>query len=425
MAEEKDETRGLMKTESGRRLTQMLTHDYLTLHQKAAEGAFVVWVAIIVPVELFYGFDNVVFAVPESHAALSAAKGVGMLQCEKAEHNGYSMDICSYARIDIGTAMSGGQDSPTFGLPRPHLLVSDNNNCSLLVKWFDIYHREWKVPHFILDVPFCYDMQKETDLQYIMAQFRDLIKTIEKMSGQKFNIDRVKESMRNSSLAAKQYKRFIDCAVNRPSGITAFDSFVQMAPLLTSRGRPEVVEHFRKLADETEEKIKKSEFPVSNERYRLLWDSIAPWHQLRKMSKRLAGLDANIIAASYTSCVGSIEGSYEFLQEYADGDPLESLARIQNFSVCPYGMKLRFNAMSWAAKHYSIDGFVFASNRSCKVYSVMQMDLQKRITEELGIPSTMIDVDHADVRKYNEENAFLRIEALLENIDAYRIRASA
>ena len=422
MAEEKDDTKELMKTASGKRLTQILTNDYLNLHQKAGEGAFVVWVAIVVPVELFNGFDNVVFAVPESHAALSAAKGVGMLQCEKAEHYGYSMDICSYARIDIGTMMSGGKDSPTFGLPRPHLLVSDNNNCSLLVKWFDIYHREWNVPHFILDVPFCYEMQKETDLRYIVEQFKDLIKTIETLSGQKFNIDRVKEALRNSSEAAKQYKRFIDCAVYRPSGITAFDSFVQMAPLLTSRGRPEVAEHFRMLADETEERIKSGQFPVPNEKYRLLWDSIAPWHQLRKMSTRLAGLDANIIAASYTSCIGGLEGSYEFIQEYREGDPLESLARVQNFSVCPYGMDLRFKAMSWAASHYGIDGFVFASNRSCKVYSVMQMDLQKWITEDLGIPSIMIDVDHADVRKYNEESAFLRIEALLESIDAGRAK---
>jgi benzoyl-CoA reductase/2-hydroxyglutaryl-CoA dehydratase subunit BcrC/BadD/HgdB len=53
----------------------------------------------------------------------------------------------------------------------------------------------------------------------------------------------------------------------------------------------------------------------------------------------------------------------------------------------------------------------------------MQMDLQKWITEELRIPSVMIDVDHADIRKYNEENAFLRMEALLESIDAGRTRA--
>jgi benzoyl-CoA reductase/2-hydroxyglutaryl-CoA dehydratase subunit BcrC/BadD/HgdB len=88
-------------------------------------------------------------------------------------------------------------------------------------------------------------------------------------------------------------------------------------------------------------------------------------------------------------------------------------------------MELRFKAMSWAAHHYGIDGFVFASNRSCKVYSIMQMDLQKWLTESLGIPSVMIDVDHADVRKYSEESAFLRMEALLENIDAGRVHAIA
>ncbi len=122
------------KTASGKRLSKIIARDYLNLHHQAQEGAFVIWVAIIVPVEIFYGFDNVVFAVPESHAAMSAGKGVGPGQCAKAEEAGYSPDLCSYARIDLGTAFDGGKGSPTYGLPRPNLLVSNNNNCSLLVK---------------------------------------------------------------------------------------------------------------------------------------------------------------------------------------------------------------------------------------------------------------------------------------------------
>lgn len=423
MTADKESDKKFKKTESGRRLTQLITDEYMTLHRRAGEGAFVVWIAIIVPAEIFRGFDNVVYAVPESHAALSAAKGVGMVQCEKAENAGYSMDICSYARIDLGTALSGGKDSPTFGLPRPHLLVSNTNNCSLLSKWFDVYHREWGVPHIVLDVPFCYGPQKETDRAYIAAQYRDLARALEEMTGQTCDWDRVREAVKTSAEAAWHYKRFIDCAVARPSGITAFDSFVQMAPLLTSRGNPAVAAHFKGLADETGERMRAGIVPVPNERYRLFWDSIAPWHQLRKMSSRLAELDANIIAASYTSCVGSIEGSYEFLQDYSGGDPLEALARAQNFSVCPYGMELREGAMSRAVKHYGIDGFVFASNRSCKVYSIMQMDIRRRMAEMHGVPSVMIDVDHADVRKYGEEAAFVRIEALLESIDTARARA--
>ena len=413
-----------VKTESGKRLSRLMVQSYMDLHRRAGEGAFVVWIAIIVPAELFAGFKNVVFAVPESHAAMSAGKGVGPVQCGKAEDLGYSMDLCSYARIDIGTHFDNGKDSPTFGLPRPRLLVSNTNNCSLLVKWFDVFHREWGTPHLVLDVPFAYGPQRPGDLEYILGQFRVLIETIEKMTGERFDIDAVREAVNFSREASRHWKRFLSHAAHRPSGITAFDSFVQMAPTLTERGKPELAEHYRLLADETADLVEAHAFPVPDERYRLLWDNIAPWHQLKNMSSRLTALRANIIAASYTYCLGTVEGEYR-LFEGETKDPLRYLARIQNFSVCPMGKDLRKKAMKTAIRELEIDGVVFASNRSCKVYSVMQMDLMKEITAECGIPCTMIDVDHADVRNYSEESAFMRIEALLENIDRWRTGISA
>jgi benzoyl-CoA reductase/2-hydroxyglutaryl-CoA dehydratase subunit BcrC/BadD/HgdB len=413
-----------VKTESGKRLSRMMMQSYLDLHRRAGEGAFVVWIAIIVPAEIFAGFDNVVIAVPESHAAMSAGKGVGPLQCEKAEGMGYSMDLCSYARIDIGTAFDGGKDSPSFGLPKPHLLVSNNNNCSLLVKWFDVYRREWGVPHLALDVPFAYRAQREKDLEYIVGQFRALIAAIEKMSGQRFDIEKVRRAVEHSREAGRHWKRFLACAAHRPSGITAFDSFVQMAPFLTDRGTPGLAEHYRLLANETESLVSSGTFPVPGERYRLLWDNIAPWHQLRSMSSRLSSMDANIIAASYTYCLGTVEGEYR-LFEGETADPLRFLARTQNFSVCPMGKALRKKAMTEAIRDLGIDGVVFASNRSCKVYSVMQMDLMREISGGPGVPCVMIDVDHADVRNYSEEAAFLRIQALLEGIDRRRAGKTA
>ena len=84
------------------------------------------------------------------------------------------------------------------------------------------------------------------------------------------------------------------------------------------------------------------------------------------------------------------------------------------------GMDLRLAALGSAIEDIGIDGVVFASNRSCKVFSVMQMDEQRIISEKYGLPTVMIDVDHADVRKFSEESAYLRLEALLENIEAGR-----
>lgn len=410
-------TKKLMK--SGKNLSMLMNSYYSNSHIQAKKGKFVVWIAIVVPVELLKGFD-LITTVPENHSAMCAAKKVGVTQAEKAESMGYSMDLCSYARIDIGTTFHNGEGSPSRGLPKPDLLISNNDNCSLLVKWFDVYHRELGIPHFILDVPFCYEKQSQRDLNYIINQFKDLIQLIEELTGQEFSIEKVKKAIGYSNEAFSHWKRFLNAATHHPSGITAFDSFVHMAPYLTYyRGTPEMVTHFKMLADETEEQMAEGIYPVPNEKYRLLWDNIAPWHQLRSMSSRLAELDANIIYATYTSCMGTVEGEID--QYPLDPQkPLESLARIQNFSVCPYGLDLRVKAMSQMIEKYEINGVVFTNNFSCKVYSVMQYDLMNIIKEKFDIPCVMIDVDHADVRKYNEDRVFLQLEALLDSIDVKR-----
>ncbi|MBA4369011.1 MAG: 2-hydroxyacyl-CoA dehydratase [Desulfobacterium sp.] len=407
------------KIGAGKHLTQVITKAYMDLHERAANGAFVVWIAINVPAEIFLGFENVVYGVPESHAAMNAAKGVGVTQCAKAEQLGYSMDLCSYARIDIGCVSDHGKDSPSFGLPKPDLIVSNNNNCSLLTKWFDVHHRQMGVPHFLIDVPFCYQPQKEKDREYIVRQFRDLIRVIEQMSGQKFNMDRFCQAVDHSIQGVAHWKKFLEFADRKPSGITAFDSFVHMAPFLIQRGVPAFEEHYRLLVEETEQRVANCVFPVPEEKYRLFWDNIAPWHQLRKMSSRLADLNANIVGATYTSCIGTKEGSFD-LYPFDNTDPMHFLARTQNSYICPHGLELRKQAMAGVIRKLKIDGIIFASNRSCKPYSITQMDQQQYFFNQEGIPTVMIEVDHADARKYSEENSFLRIEALLEAIDAKR-----
>ncbi len=76
--------------------------------------------------------------------------------------------------------------------------------------------------------------------------------------------------------------------------------------------------------------------------------------------------------------------------------------------------------MQSVVKTLNIDGIMFASNRSCKPYSITQLDQQKLMSDQFGVLSVMIDVDHADARKYSEESTFTRLEALLEQIEAKR-----
>ncbi|WDP88583.1 MAG: hypothetical protein HUN04_02025 [Desulfobacter sp.] len=58
------------KYRAGKNLSRIMAKGYMDLHQKAAQGAFCVWIAINVPAEIFEGFDNVVYAVPETSEVL-------------------------------------------------------------------------------------------------------------------------------------------------------------------------------------------------------------------------------------------------------------------------------------------------------------------------------------------------------------------
>ncbi len=400
-------------------LGKLMAQHYIDAHQQAGEGKFVIWNAIGVPLQILKGFD-VVALVPESHSAMTAAKSAGVMQAQKAEKAGYSIDLCSYARIDIGTVLDGGNGSPSMGLPKPDLLISNNNNCSLLVKWFEVHHRGMKVPHFSLDVPYAYEKQSERDLDYIASQYRDMIAVLEELTGQQCDMDKIEQALINSVECLKHWKRFLGFATHRPSGITAFDSFAYMAPfVLPYRGSAELVHYYRQLADEVEERVRQGIYPVPNERYRLLWDNIAPWHQLRNLSQKFAERGVSLNCASYTSCIGSVEGECE-LYIPSKNDPIRNLARVVNGTVCPSGMKLRQQELSQMIDFYEADGAIFASNSSCKVYSLMQYDLRRNIMQKHGIPAIIIDNDMADARKFNEANALTRIDALLEMIDSSR-----
>ncbi len=89
---------------------------------KGAEGTdrHIAWITSGAPVEPLIAFD-VIPVYPENHGAMCGASHMNVELCEVAEGRGFSRDLCSYARGDIGSAMTKG--GPIGGLPRPTFLV--------------------------------------------------------------------------------------------------------------------------------------------------------------------------------------------------------------------------------------------------------------------------------------------------------------
>jgi benzoyl-CoA reductase/2-hydroxyglutaryl-CoA dehydratase subunit BcrC/BadD/HgdB len=53
------------------------------------------------------------------------------------------------------------------------------------------------------------------------------------------------------------------------------------------------------------------------------------------------------------------------------------------------------------------------SDKSCKPYSLGQIDQRDRISCELGVPA-LLQADHDEARVYSEERGRTRMEALIE-----------
>jgi benzoyl-CoA reductase/2-hydroxyglutaryl-CoA dehydratase subunit BcrC/BadD/HgdB len=80
------------------------------------------------------------------------------------------------------------------------------------------------------------------------------------------------------------------------------------------------------------------------------------------------------------------------------------------------GHKLR--SMERMAREFALDGVILHSDRSCKPYSLGQMDQRERLVSENGLAALLLEADHSDPRAFSDEQAQARLEAFIETMEA-------
>jgi benzoyl-CoA reductase/2-hydroxyglutaryl-CoA dehydratase subunit BcrC/BadD/HgdB len=224
-----------------------------------------------------------------------------------------------------------------------------------------------------------------------------------------FDMDRFAEVVEISSQATRLWGEVLETCKNVPSPMNAFDGFILMAPIVTLRGRKEVVAFYEVLKKELEERVANGIAAVPGERYRLLWDNLPVWFKLRDLSDKFIDLKTCVAASTYLS--GWV--SYEFDVK----KPLDSIARAYSSPFINASMENRARLLKGIVEQYSIDGIIFHSNRSCRPYSLGQYDIKELLTEWTGVPGLLIEGDMNDERTYAEGPVYNRIEAFIESLE--------
>ena len=159
----------------------------------------------------------------------------------EAERSGHSEDVCTYVKADLGMmAQKHWSDGET--LPKPDLLLLSYTGCFTFMKWFELVREQYDCETSMLHVPYQGDGKIDENMRdYVVKQLREeVIPTLERVSGVKFDIDRLREYMRESARSEEDLVWVLQTAKNRPRPsmpISAgFTISVRSLPLSGNRG---------------------------------------------------------------------------------------------------------------------------------------------------------------------------------------------
>lgn len=394
---------------SSQKMKELMTRYYMGAKMAEDSDQKIAWITSGGPVEFLIAAD-IIPIYPENHGAMLGASRMSVEVCEVAEGQGYSRDLCSYARGDIGSALT--KKSPIGGLPRPDFLLACNNICGTVMKWYQALSRLFNVPLFFLDTPFIHHNQVPESIQYVRSQFEELIDFLQVQTHERFHMDRLTEVVRYSAESAMLWKEVLQQCTHRPSPMSCFDAFINMAPIVTLRGTKEVVDFYREMKAELQERIAQGLSAVPEEKYRLLWDNIPIWYKMRELSELFASYSACLVADTYTNA---------WVFEGMDiADPLEGLAHAYTRVYLNLSIDLMVEKILGLLQRFSVDGLIIHSNRSCKPYSLGQYDIQRLIYEKTGILGLVLEADMTDARVYADAQINTRVEAFMETLQNRR-----
>ena len=368
-------------------------------------GIPVAWVSSNFPVEIPETL-GIATVYPENQAAGIAARGAGERMCNVAEADGYSNDICAYARISLAYAKL--KSCPEQDVAMPDVVLCCNNICNCMTKWYENIARMCNIPLIMVDIPYNNTVEvSDSAVKYVRAQFDNAIHELEKLTGKKFDEAKFELACKHANRTAQNWLKVCDFLQYKPAPMSGFDLFNHMADVVTARGKEAAADAFELLSKDLQKNIEEgtSTLPFP-EQYRVMFEGIPCWPKLPALFKPLKANGINVTAVVYAPAFGFV---YNGLDEM-----VRAYCKAPNSVCIEQGVAWR----EGICRDNKVDGVLVHYNRSCKPWSGYMAEMQRRFTADLGVPCAGFDGDQADPRNFNEAQYATRVQGLVEAMEA-------
>jgi benzoyl-CoA reductase subunit B len=380
--------------------------------------------------ELLQTFDfPIVF--PEINSLQTAVRRVAHEYLNEAEDYGYSPDICGYVKADVATQLRGGE-LPMGRIPKPGLAVY-TNACNTYIKWAEIWERMYDIPVFTLDVPgtraagtqtWSGNRDFENDRSYVAAQIKELIPICEQVSGKKFDIDRLRDTMEQANRMSLAWKRVLELNRSRPSLFNALsDGTIYLGVANGFRGLKAGGDYFEELVEEMEYKAERGIGTLTEELYRLIFVGVPCYPIFRRFNELFTEWGGTFITSTY---LWFASGGSDMGFQYDLSDPIESLAEgvLVGVRDAMDSMFFQTDILVDMIDSYGADGVVFHPIKSCRTTSTGLADSRRALMAERDVASLFLESDMMDRRVVSEAQLKNRVDAFFEGLASRSQRAA-
>ena len=380
--------------------------------------------------ELIMCFD-LVNNLPEVNAIQSGLRRQSGAYVMEAEKAGHSEDVCTYVKSDIGMMAKGNIGPNGKKLPDPDVLLLSYTGCFTFMKWFELLREQYKCETIFLQTPYMADGKVTPNMiEYMVKQLKeDVIPKLERVSGVKFDIDRLREYLRKSAKAEDDLVYILQSAKHKPSPIDAyFGGIYYVGPIFGAfRGTDDAIEFYRFLREEVDQRIAAGlgpvtpDGPMGEEKYRLVVEGPPNYTNFRQFWKMFYEEGAVVVASSYSK----VGGTYDFGFRHDPDRPLETLAEYCLGVYTNRSLPMRVEMLANYVNEYQADGLLINSIKSCNSFSAGQLLIMREVEKRTGKPAAFIETDLVDPRYFSAANIKNRLESYFQMIKQKRSVAGA
>jgi len=412
MSDEKKPKRKKLKAAA---MVSRFMADYYYALDKASKNGKpkIAWCTSVGPAEILRALGYLIY-FPETHSAMLGATRMASDLIPEANALGYSPDICSYLTADIGAFLRGVTPlSKVYkgidGIPRPDVLVFNTNQCRDVQDWFSWYGKKFNAPVVGIYTHRNVGEVTAAHVSSIAQQMQALVEPLEEVCGQKLDLDYLKRVVALSRQCSELWRKVLETAIARPSPLTFFDGTTLMGPAVVGRGTQAAVDVYKTLLAELQDRIRKHEGAIEEERFRIYWDGMPVWGRLRAHSELFSSLKANVLASTY--CNSWIFSALD------ENDPFNSMAKAYTELFIVRSDKEKETYLKKMMELFKVDGIVFHDAKTCPNNTNCRYGMPQRLETLTGSPSLIINADLNDMRLISDEQTKTNVEAFIEQLE--------